>query len=709
MIFECNSAMYQQSLNILFVEDSEDDVELTLSEIFRAGYEVSAHRVETAVDMQKALDDSEWDLIISDYKMPEFSAERSLQLYNDNKLDTPFIIISGVVEAEDVVYLLKKGAHDFLNKWSLARLIPAIERELREAISRIAQRQAEQKVSILSLAVEQSPVSVVITDADGIIEYVNPKFEYISGYLAEEAIGRQLGFTLLSNASHVTKATHTESRALWTHIREAGRWGGEQCSVHKDGMLYWEYVNISPLKNDNKDIIRFVAVQEDITVRRSYEEQLRNQAYYDELTGLPNRTMIMETINHAIANSNNTSLPLALLCIDLDHFKNVNDTLGHEIGDKLLIQAASRLAGMVSSVQLLGRPGGDEFFILLPEVESNKPIQAMIDSIMNTFVAPFIINEYPHYITASIGAATYPEHSTDPHTLLKHAELAMYQAKKAGRNQCQFFNEAINAKLNERVAVESGLRDVVERNELELLYQPILDCNTNEVTQCEALLRWKTSDGGYIMPDVFIPIAEDSGLIKQLGEWVIQQACKDLKYLHQTVSANMKFAINISPNQLKEANFSQMIAAKLDEHKLSPEMLELEITESVLIHDLGETKANLDALCHRGMHLSIDDFGTGYSSLGYLQKYPFSTLKVDRSFVSQIEANNNNAKLTETIITMAHNLGMKVVAEGVETEDQQQFLKRCKCDFVQGYLFSRPIRFEQLIEKLKSSDNKGTI
>jgi len=238
------------------------------------------------------------------------------------------------------------------------------------------------------------------------------------------------------------------------------------------------------------------------------------------------------------------------------------------------------------------------------------------------------------------------------------------------------------------------------------LYQPILDGNTNEVVQCEALLRWKTSDGGYIMPDVFIPIAEDSGLIKQLGEWVIQQACKDLKCLHQTVSANMKFAINISPNQLKEANFSQMMAAKLDEYKLSPEMLELEITESVLIHDLGETKTNLDALCHRGMHLSIDDFGTGYSSLGYLQKYPFSTLKVDRSFVSQIEANNNNAKLTETIITMAHNLGMKVVAEGVETEDQQQFLQRCKCDFVQGYLFSRPVRLTQLIEKLSSPDNK---
>lgn len=691
--------MYQQFLNILFVEDSDDDVELTLSELYRAGYGVNACRVETAIDMQKALDENTWDLIISDYKMPEFSAERSLQLYNDNKLDIPFIIISGVVEAEDVVYLLKKGAHDFLNKSSLARLNPAVERELREANLRIAQRQAEQKVSILSLAVEQSPVSVVITDADGIIEYVNPKFEYISGYLAEEVIGRRLGFTLLSNTSDEQE---TESQALWSHIRQYGHWRGEQCSVHKDGMLYWEKINISPLENEEKEIIRFVAVQEDITVRRSYEEQLKKQAYYDELTGLPNRALIMETINHAIANSRTNSLPLALLCIDLDHFKNLNDTLGHTVGDELLVQAASRLANKVSSTQLLGRTGGDEFFVLLPDLQDHAPVNSMIDSILGEFVAPFIIRDYPHYITASIGAAIYPDHSLDSSALLKNAELAMYQAKKSGRNQCQFFSDVINAKLNERVSIESGLRGAEERNELELLYQPIIDNNTGQIVICEALLRWKANDGGYIMPDIFIPIAEDTGLIKPLGEWVIQQACKDLQYLHQTVNPAIKFAINISPNQLQEANFSQIVASTLDDYQISPDMLELEITESVLIQDLGETKKNLDTLCHQGMHLSIDDFGTGYSSLGYLQKYPFSTLKVDRSFVSQIEKNNNNAKLTETIITMAHSLGMKVVAEGVETIEQQQFLKACQCDYFQGYLFSRPVRLKELIEKIRT-------
>ncbi|MFT7389262.1 MAG: diguanylate cyclase (GGDEF)-like protein/PAS domain S-box-containing protein [Candidatus Endobugula sp.] len=688
--------MYQQFLNILFVEDSEDDVELTLSELARAGYEISACRVETADAMQQALDSRSWDIIVSDYKMPEFSAERSLDLYSTNNLDIPFIIISGVVEAEDVVYLLKQGAHDFLNKSALARLIPAVERELREAHTRTAQRQAEQKVRTLSLAVEQSPVSVLITDAEGIIEYVNPKFEYTSGYLAEEAIGKQLGFALMVGSADFS---HTESQVLWSHIREHGRWGGELCSVHKDGILYWEYINISPLAESGK-IIRYVAVQEDITARRTYEAQLRKQAHYDDLTGLPNRRLIMENIHHAIATSHHSRMPVALLCIDLDNFKNVNDTLGHEIGDELLTQAASRLAGLVSSTQLLGRTGGDEFFILMPDLDDTCFLRNLISDIMGVFSSPFVINKHPHFITASIGTAMYPHQSVDAATLLKNAELAMYQAKKMGRNQCQFFSESINTLLNEKMAIESALRGVEHRNELELFYQPIIDRRTQKIVSCEALLRWKTSDGSYIMPDVFIPVAEDTGLINSVGEWVIYQACKDLRFIHQTIDSTIKFAINISPKQLQESDFPQHVEDNLNKFSLSPDMLKLEITENVLIHDIGETNANLRLLCDKGFKLSIDDFGTGYSSLAYLQKYPFAVLKIDRSFVSQIDNNSNNAKLTEAIINMAHSLGMQVVAEGVETTQQQQFLTECECDFFQGYLFSRPIPLKELVIKI---------
>ncbi len=698
--------MDNKLLNILFVEDSADDVELTLAELTRAGYKITAHRVETAEEMQEALDQQKWDVIISDYKMPQFSAEKSLSVFNHNALDIPFIIISGVVEAEDVVFLLKKGANDFLNKHSLARLVPAIERELRDSKVRKAQRQAEQKISILSLAVEQSPISVVITDPQGIIEYVNPKFELMAGYSSEQSIGKSFGFTVFQEGG--TEASNAlQIEQLWKMVKQQGNWSGELCNVHQDGSLYWEYVSISPLEDEEGKVIRFVSVHEDITVRRSYEEQLRVLAHHDDLTGLANRTLMMSELNIAIQYSCDNNVSAALLCIDLDHFKNINDTLGHIVGDELLIQAASRLALCTKKSDTLARMGGDEFVIILPKIEQNHFIQSVADRIMHEFSKPFFIQGHEHYVTASIGVAKYPEHSTDPQVLLRNADLAMYQAKILGRNQCQFFTEEINEKLKQRVAIEAALRGVEVRDELELFYQPIVDAQTHQVVVCEALLRWKTNDGHYRMPDTFIPIAEETGLINNLGEWVIRQACHDLAVIHKTISPQIKMAINISPNQLQSTEFSQLIEKELEAEAIPAEMLELEVTESVLIYDKGETHNNLKSLCDMGVNLSIDDFGTGYSSLGYLQKYPFSTLKIDRSFIGKIEPGNtmanHNTKLTEIMITMAHNLGLKVVAEGVETKGQLDFLHNENCDLVQGYLFSKPIPLQQLLEALNKN------
>jgi diguanylate cyclase (GGDEF)-like protein len=704
-----------KALNILFVEDSDDDVELTVSELARAGYQITSHRLETAETMREALRDQTWDLIISDYKMPQFSAEQSLEVYKESGLEIPFIIVSGVVEAEDVVYLLKQGAHDFLNKYALARLIPAVERELRDVKVRQAKRQAEQKVSILSLAIEQSPVSVVITDPNGVIEYVNPKFESTTGYCADEAIGRYFGFTVVADPIIEDENEGLDEGCddskpivvpddLWKFIKLNGRWGGELCNLHKGGMLYWEYVNISPLENKSGSVSHFVSVHEDITTRRHYEDRLRHQAHYDELTGLANRILMMEKLNSAVEFGAKNNLSTALLCIDLDHFKNINDTLGHSVGDELLVQAASRLAACTKKSDILARMGGDEFVIILPKIEDNFLIQSVANRIMDVFAKPFLINGQEHFITSSIGVAKYPENSTDPQVLLKSADMAMYQAKSMGRNQCQFFSEGINARLASKVYIENSLRGAEIRNELELLYQPIIDSATNKIIICEALLRWKSEDRGYIMPDVFIPVAEETGLIHKLGEWVIQTACKDLQYIHKHIDPHLKFAINISPNQLKSVGFFQFVSEQLALHDIQSNMIELEITESVLIHDRGETNKNLQSLCDNGFQLSIDDFGTGYSSLAYLQKYPFSTLKIDRGFICQLENNSSNAKLTETMITMAHSLGMQVVAEGVETQEQFTFLKNRRCELIQGYLFSRPVILEKLIERLKIKD-----
>jgi diguanylate cyclase (GGDEF)-like protein/PAS domain S-box-containing protein len=706
-------ALDDKKLNILFVEDSSDDVELTIAELCRGGYQIHSQRVETENAMRESLETHSWDVVISDFKMPELSAEKSLSIFKERGLQIPFLIVSGVVEAEDVVYLLKQGAHDFLNKHSLARLIPAIERELRDSTVRAAQKQAEQKVSILSLAVEQSPVSVVITYPDGMIEYVNPKFETITGYSASEAIGRNFGFALMPDSiSKPTEEDGDDHEALmpsvdelWAMIKDEGGWSGELCHVHKDGMLHWEYVNVSPLADQDGNIIRFVSIQEDITARRSYEEQLRTQAHYDSLTGLANRILMMDELNRAVEYSERYDISTALLCIDLDNFKNINDTLGHSIGDELLVQVASRLAACTKKSDTLSRMGGDEFVIILPRIDDNLLIQSVANRIMAVFAKPFCINGHEHFISASIGVAKYPENSKDPDVLLRNADLAMYQAKAMGKNQCQFFSEDINAKLNERVTIESLLRGVELRDELELFYQPIVSGETNAVVLCEALLRWRDGSGQYIMPDVFIPIAEETGLIHPLGEWVIKKACEDLAYLRQHVLPHLKLAINISPSQLQSEEFFPFVQGQLLKHGILPSMIELEITESVVLNDLGETANNLKALCQAGFQLSIDDFGTGYSSLAYLQKYPFSTLKIDRSFINKIENNRNNAKLTETMIRMAHSLGMQVVAEGVETVEQLAFLQKRQCELIQGYLFSRPLPLPLLIEKLKSEGN----
>ncbi len=706
--------MANKKLRILFVEDSEDDVELTIAELSRAGYVIEALRVETGEAMTEAMNTRTWDIIISDFKMPEFSAEGSLTLYKSSGLEIPFIIVSGVVEAEDVVYLLKRGAHDFLNKHSLARLVPAIERELRDTHARTAQRKAEQRVSILSLAVEQSPVSVVITLPNGIIEYVNPKFESSTGYSAKEAVGRHFGFALMQDGLDLGSVDSSQADdddvqttfalsqdELWTVIRERGSWHGETCHIHKDGMLHWEYINVSPLEDRDGRIIRYVSVQEDITARRTYEEQLRTQAHYDGLTGLANRTLMMEQLNSAVEYSAQHDISTALLCIDLDHFKNINDTLGHTTGDELLIQVASRLAACTKRSDTLARMGGDEFVVILPRIEDNHLIQRVAERIMDAFSAPFLIYGQEHFISASIGVAKYPENSTDPEVLLRNADLAMYQAKLMGRNQCQFFNEVLNAKLKQRVDIETKLRGAELRNELTLHYQPIVHGQTHQTQLCEVLLRW-SGDGGRLSPEQFIPVAEETGLIHSLGEWVIEKACKDLAYIHQHINPKLKFAINISPKQLQSPDFFAFVSGQLANYGIASDMIELEITESVLIHDLGDTTNNLRALCRAGFSLSIDDFGTGYSALAYLQRYPFSTLKIDRSFINQVDNNPHNAKLTETMINMAHSLGMQVVAEGVETQGQLAFLQSKHCELIQGYLFSRPIEFSQLLDHLKS-------
>ncbi len=675
-----------RALRVLLVEDSPDDAMLLEVGLRRGGLNCSIARVETLDDLRAELATGNWDVVISDFHLPGFDAGHALAELQASGKDLPFIIVSGVIEADHAVTLLKQGAHDFINKGALARLVPAIERELREAVERASRRRAEERVEILSMAVEQSPVSVVITDCDGVIEYVNPKFQEVTGYSMLEALGQSLEFTRLEQPGN------DSCQRMWATVRAGHEYRGEICSHRKDGQLFWEHMTVSPITDGKGAISHFVAVKEDITVRRSYEERLLRQANFDDLTGLPNRVLMMDRLEQAIAIAHRRQAETAVLFVDLDRFKDVNDSKGHAIGDVLLKEAAMRLNGCTRDGDTVARMGGDEFLLILPGISGGTDAQRVAERVVDAFSRPFVIGGQDHFVTASIGITFYPGDGMDGRVLLRNADLAMYQAKDKGGNRYSFFTEDINRKMQERVLIEGNLRGAVARGEMCLHYQPIYDIASGEPVAAEALIRWRTSQGILLMPNQFISVAEDMGLIPHIGDWVLEAACAEMRGYQSR--GLRRVAINVSPRQLRVGGFARTVEKILDCNGLSPDSLELEITEGVLMDDTAETVMNINTLCEMGVRLSIDDFGTGYSSLGYLQRYPFDTLKIDRGFVADALGNSTSLRLVETIITMAQGLGLEVIAEGVETQAQMDLLKSRRCDLAQGYLLGKPMPLE---------------
>ncbi|MBX3453866.1 EAL domain-containing protein [Ferrovibrio sp.] len=680
-------------ISLLLVEDSEDDAELVVMELVRSGYSPSFRRVESAAALRAALEETEWDAVLSDFRLPGFGAEQALAILHESGKDLPFIILSGVVGAEEAVQLLKRGAHDFLNKDSLARLIPALERELREAKERRQRRRAEEELRILSLAVQQSPISVMITDRNGIISYVNPKFEEVSGYRSDEALGQRLDFIRFDQQEE------NPYQDLWATVRSGVEWRGECCNQRADGQIFWEYITVSPLKNALGAVTHFVAVKEDITVRRSYEEYLRRQAHFDPLTGLPNRMLLLDRVDQAIVQAQRNRGKAAVLCVDLDRFKHVNDTLGHAAGDALLKEAANRLAGCARESDTIARLAGDEFVLLLPGVDGSVGAQRVAQRVVDAFALPFGLEGQEHFVTASIGIALFPDDGVERQLLLRNADLAMYKAKELGRNGYQFFTADINIRMQERLALEARLRNALRRQELHLHFQPIMDLRNGQAIALEALLRWITADGISVPPDQFVPVAEEIGLIREIGDWAARKACELLRDRPEIP----RVALNVSPRQLRVAGFADRMGELLAEHGLPAERLELEITESVLMDDASEAEANLRRLNEIGIRLVVDDFGTGYSSLAYLRRYPFKALKIDRSFVNAAPRDANAARLVEAVLAMARGLGLDAVAEGVETAEQLNFLRRRGCEMAQGFLLGRPQPVEKLPATLEAA------
>lgn len=554
----------------------------------------------------------------------------------------------------------------------------------------------EEGLRKLSMAVEQSPVSVLITSPHGIIEYVNDSFVEISGYSREEVVGA---------TPRLLKSGHTSQeqyRQLWETVLAGKVWRGQFCNKRKDGTLFWEEAVISPVKDAAGQITHLIAVKEDITIRKSYEEQLLHQANYDSLTGLPNRLLALDRLTVALAYAKRHDLAVAVLFVDLDDFKLVNDTLGHVVGDKLLVEVAKRFSQVMRDGDTVARLGGDEFLVVVPDVVDPQEAETISEKVINTLLRPIELEGRMVYIGASVGVSLYPEDGQDSTILMRNADSAMYMAKEGGRNTFRFFTSAMNENALRRMDMESRLRLALDKGEFSVHFQPQVRALTGNLSGVEALLRWSNPVLGQVPPDIFIALAEDIGIIHEIGAWVLESACRQVCVWNEELETPLRVAVNVSPLQFRDQGLVDMVQRVLEKTCLPSELLELELTEGVLMDSNPEKDAMLGNLKALGITLTLDDFGTGYSSLSYLRRFPFDVLKIDRSFIRDITVDPADAELTHSIITMAHILKLQVVAEGVETVEQLRFLQQYGCDLIQGHLTGRPLAASEF--KLQSAD-----
>mgnify|MGYP000028694731 CR=1 FL=1 len=527
---------------------------------------------------------------------------------------------------------------------------------------------------------------IMVTDAHANILKVNQSFSTITGYSAEEAIGQ--------NPSILKSMLQTEKfyAAMWKSLKESGAWQGEIWNRRKNGEVYPELLKITTVMNSNQIVTHYVGSFSDITLRKQAEEKIKQLAYYDPLTLLPNRRHLQDRIQHCIARAKRELKEFALLMLDLDRFKAVNDTLGHIAGDDLLKQVAERISAQLRETDLVARLGGDEFMVLLERMDHTEDVGRIADKIVNSLSIPFVLEQNNDVrIGASIGICLYPEHGTSYDKLMDHADMALYQAKDNGRGCYAFFSDNLTQLARKKLTLEARLRYAIKNQELRVFYQPQVDINSGLIIGAEALVRWQDPEYGLLPPDQFIPIAEESGLVVPLGEWVLRETCRQGKQWLDQGFDKITLAVNVSPKQFQESDLLSLVEEVLAETKFPAELLELELTESSLMDNQEQTLIVLNKLRTMGVRLAIDDFGTGYSSLAYLKRFPLDVLKIDKSFIDDIPFDENDMAITTTVIAMAMTLNFKVLAEGVETAEQLEFLKQKRCDIYQGYFKSKPV------------------
>ncbi|HEY8332145.1 MAG TPA: EAL domain-containing protein [Pseudomonas sp.] len=683
-------------LRLLLIEDDEDDFLIIRDLLGEAG---NLHYVLDWADSFErgrcAIDSGVHDLYLIDNRLGTDSGLELVRHAIARNMHQPLILLTGRDDSELDARALELGASDYLVKGQFdGRLLG---RSIRYALERASARErlgrSDNRAALLQRCLEASYNGVLIVDAqaaDQPIIYANPAFERITGYREEEVLGRNCRFLQGGETRQPAIGEIRRSLAEHREVHVVLR------NFRKDGSPFWNDLYIAPVPDERGVVTHYVGVQNDISERKRFESELAYNASHDVLTGLPNRSLLEDRLLQGCQIARRYSRELAVMLIDLDGFKPINDTLGHAVGDKVLVEVAQRMGAQIRPGDTLARLGGDEFVVLLPDLAHGEDVLLVAERLIRSISRPYRLNELELHVTASIGITLSDGEIEQPMKLIQQADLAMYQAKQHGRNNYQWYTEHLNQEVSERMTLRNELQKAIESMSFELHYQPQIDAHSGAVIGSEALLRWPHAERGLISPLRFIPVAEDTGQIIPISQWVLDTACRHNRQLLDRGLARGAISVNISAVHFLRSNFIETVRRALDSSGLPASLLELEITESVLLKNAERAIYLLHELKKIGVGLALDDFGTGYSSLSYLKDLPIDKVKIDRSFVQELISDPRDAAITQGIISMAHHLNLKVVAEGVESAEQAAFLNRNQCDAFQGFLYARPMPFAEL-------------
>jgi len=679
----------------------------------------NGYDVDTANSGEEAIEkitSGKYGVILLDLNMNEISGDEVMDFINQNNINTTVIVVSGESSFEAAKNALKLGAYDFIRKpYAIENLLNSVDNAINnrqlEYDNIAMQEKLKESEKLHRYIVNKSPDIVYMLDAEGRFTFVNQRIESLLGYKKSEIIGKHY-IDFVHEEDHDIARNKFNERRIGTRsntiIELRLKCKNNESARHFETRSVPIEINALGIYNkekpDHNQFVGTYGVARDITERIEAEEIIRFQAYHDMLTRLPNRTLLQDRLNQAIIHTKRNQTKLAIMFLDLDRFKVVNDTLGHIIGDQLLQAVSNRLKGCLREEDTLARIGGDEFTLLLPEIHDKNDSEKIAHKIIDNFKRPFNISGHELFISTSIGIAHYPDNGSTMETLIKHADIAMYHVKDNGKDNYQFYNDDMLEAYSRHLSLENDLRRALQNKEFKLYYQPQINIETNEISAMEALIRWEHPEKGTIPPTEFISLAEETRLIQPIGDWILETACKELKKWRDIGLVDVRIAVNLSAYQFEQDDIINKIIENLKKNNIPGNMLEIEITENVLMKDIENTINKLKKLSNYGVKIAIDDFGTGYSSLNYLKKLPIDTLKIDRSFINDMHNSKEDSSIIKAIIAMAKGMNLNIISEGVETEEQLQQLIEWRCKNMQGFLFSRPITNFDAVKMLMSPE-----